>query len=610
MNSELIEQNIELFRNANPFGDTLEHCFVPWYLTERFGISGSVAIKQSADTNNGLKSAGYDKNVDGFHLEKKDEKITLFLIQGKYSADINYISSGIKDFTKTIEWLKSNLIHSSNEIGQENKVLRNLRAEFQQLTEDEKKIIILEFVVIHKCDLDHISIMAKTNAIRKSIEQEIREEIPSHDYKLSLEGPNEILSLQPTIKKASPSIEINFQGIKLGLNDNASQMFLGIGKLSDIIGMYNERRDDLFSKNVRLFITSKKNTEKGPSAKIKETLKSMSINSSKMEEPSKFAFLHNGITIEARDVKILDNDKLSMRDPFVLNGCQTIMASYLFGQKQSEKIDKIKWEQITLPIRIIDTSDENFVRKITITTNRQNPITASALRSNSSEQLGLETDFKKIKIFYERQEGAFEYLQDNNPKMISEQYSNSEWGPVYIEDIARALAAISGEFGIAKNVTDLFESDAAYDRCFSPKRIHSKHLLVFLQNVSNVLPLVLRNDLALDWKISVIKTGAIHYYIMCLLMRHLVKSKQLEFVEEYGREIWGKNQHLRNALAKHLDNRHSGIKGQIKERFMTLADTSQSSVIDAFKKMSNTLRLTDTIDCFTPFENFDEQLDT
>ena len=79
----IIEEQIELFRKNNPFGDSLDHCFVPWYLTEKFGINSTEAFKQSADTNHGYKSAGHDKNIDGFHLEKSENRIILYLIQGK-----------------------------------------------------------------------------------------------------------------------------------------------------------------------------------------------------------------------------------------------------------------------------------------------------------------------------------------------------------------------------------------------------------------------------------------------------------------------------------------------------------------------------------------------
>ena len=478
------------------------------------------------------------------------------------------------------------------------------------LTEDEKKIITLEFIVIHLCELDRMSINAKTNTVRKILEQEIREEIPTHDFRVYLEGPSEILSLKPSVKKASPNIEIFFKGINLEVRKNESQMFLGLCKLSDIVKLYHERMDDLFSKNVRLFIKSKTNTEKGPSAKIKETLKSICYNNSNMLEPSKFAFLHNGITIEARDVKLLENEKLSMRDPFVLNGCQTVVTSHLFiTLSKADKLNSELWEQILVPIRVINSNDEKFIRQITTTTNRQNKITASALRANEPEQIKLEMDLKKIGIFYERQEGAFEYLEGNNPKLISEEYPNSEYGQINIEDIARSLAAIAGEIGIAKSVNDLFESDAAYERCFSQKRTNSKHLLVFLQNMFNVMTLVLQKDLLLDWKESKVKSGKIEFHIICLLMRYLVKN-QMEFIKEYSIEIWGKNQNLREGLAKHLDNRHSCIKREIKEKFMTLTDTSQTSINDAFRKIVNSLRLRETIDCFAPFEDFDENLES
>jgi AIPR protein len=105
------------------------------------------------------------------------------------------------------------------------------------------------------------------------------------------------------------------------------------------VEIYRARKDDLFSKNVRLFLKSKTNTEKGPSGKMRETLNTMccAIDSENKNPPELFALYHNGITIYARNVSMKDQT-LILREPYVLNGCQTISTAYRFRYPVKAKV--------------------------------------------------------------------------------------------------------------------------------------------------------------------------------------------------------------------------------------------------------------------------------
>jgi hypothetical protein len=387
-------------------------------------------------------------------------------------------------------------------------------------------------------------------------------------------------------------------------------MYQGIGLLAELVELYRMRKEDLFSKNVRLFLSSKKNVERGPSSKIRESLKSICVDKDKPVPPEIFAFYHNGITIHARDVKLVDGG-ITFRDPYVLNGCQTVTTAYRFryGQKASSQVDLERWGRVAVPIRVIDTKDESLVRTVTVSNNRQNAISAAALRANDPLQIDLEHRLAEIGIFYERQEGAYEFLEDTDPDRLYRVYANSEYGPINIEDIARCLAASAGEISVAMNATDLFESDAAYNRCFSQKRVASIHLVTFMQNVHNVLTVVLKNDLGLDWTTSHVKTGKLGYFVFCLFMRYLAKEKLFRMVEDYARALWARDRTLRDEVAKQLDNRHSGIKGAVRDRFMTLQSTKMEGINNAFQRMEASLRLGGNIDVFELFQDFDDRFE-
>lgn len=593
--SEIREQ-VKRFKEQYAHGDDIQDCFAPWYLAQVYGVSATEAIRCSAESKQGFNGPGYDYGFDAFHLVREEAKPPiLVLIQAKYSDNEKLVAQGVKDLKKGLEWLKCALHSSETEYSRENKLLVNLRADLDNLTPDERLKIKLEYLVIHLNEEDDAIVNNKTRAAQEVFKDECRDTLPDVVFKIRLEGPRSIEHLPPPDHQPSPTKTIKFEGTALQVDQShETKMFLGIGHLSDLVEMYVARKEDLFSKNVRLFITSPKNVEKGPSAKIKETLKRICADKARTLEPEIFALYHNGVTIHARDVA-LSSGSLSFRDPYVLNGCQTLITAYWFrygsASRYTSHIGKALWERITIPVRVINSRDDELIRTVTINTNRQNAITAAALRANDPIQIELGQRFLESKVFYERQEWAFDFMEDHYANKLQRVYPNSLWGPVNIEDIARCLAAAAGEISTARNSTDLFESDHAYNKCFSHIRTSSIHFLVFLQNVHNVLGVVLKNDLELDWSKSYVKTGKILYYVLCLLCRFLVKSKVFNVIEDYGTSIVGKERSLRDEITKQLDNYHSGIKSQIQQRFMTLQETQIDSLNAAFQKMEKSLGL-------------------
>src|SRR5262249_55610832 len=149
-----------------------------------------------------------------------------------------------------------------------------------------------------------------------------------------------------------------------------------------------------------------------------------------------------------------------------------------------------------------------------------------------------------------------------------------------IVDLARSLSAVAGGtdlFNYAHHPNDIFESDQVYERCFSPKRLVSVTFLIFLQNLHDVLPMVLKRDLNLEQDEGAPKPGRLAFFAMCLLCRYLAREDKHKLVVEYGRSLWGRNKAFRDDIASYLGNRLSHIKGAIEEKFMTLSDGSAES---------------------------------
>jgi len=494
MNKNQVRSEVMKFRERTAYGNSNADCFPPWYLHQMYRISETEATRQSSEQSadeGGVR--GYDFGIDAFHLDRSEPQSKLIVIQAKHSDSLNYISKGFRDLEKCLPQLQVELAAVGSVVPIENKVLVNLRSDLNRLDTQVKKELNIEFVVIHLCDEDREIIGNRTRAAREDLKEAVDETFPDRVCVIKDIGPHE-MGPQQDIIAPSPWIPLTVNTVPLPVTVGHSEMYYGVGFLAELVEIYRQRRDALFSKNVRYFINKKSNIEKGAAGKMKQTLKQICIDNSL--EPEIFALYHNGVTIYARDIEP-SRKEIRVRDPFVLNGCQTIKNAYLyfFTPRNRTRINEEKWKRILIPLRILCTKDEDVTRSVTINNNRQNAISFAALKANDPIQIQLEERFRKTKIFYERQEGAYESLEDISPEIIEEEYANTRGRQVNIVDLARSIAAAAGEINFAKHRSDIFESDAAYNRVFSAKRLASLTFLTFLQNLHDVTSLVLKKDL-------------------------------------------------------------------------------------------------------------------
>ncbi len=355
-------------------------------------------------------------------------------------------------------------------------------------------------------------------------------------------------------------------------------------------------------------LQSKKNTEKGPAGKMRSALKQICVDAD--VEPERFAVFHNGITMLSGKVQQLDG-AVRIRDPYVLNGCQTIKNAFLFrvdGNLRS-KIDDDRWKQISVPIRIVETRDDELIRSITVNNNRQNAMSPAALRSNNSVQIRLEQRFRDRHIFYQRQEGAFDNIWAMQPELLEDEYENTQGKCVDIRDIARAIAAAAGETRLALHPNDLFESDAAYQRCFNEAtRLRSIAFLTFLHNLHGIIGLVLKKDLSLEPREGGPKASYFVFHAICLLVRYLAREGMHDFVVHWGSQVYGRDKDFREAIRGILNAYKSGIRREIQNGLLSLESTDTGKMNTAFERCKKALKLTDGIDPFQEFARLDQEV--
>lgn len=599
---------MEKFRERTAYGLSTADCFPPWYLHQTYKLSEEEAMRQSSEKHEGSRGCrGYDFGIDAYYLNLSGSKPELTLIQAKYSDSLRYISEGFKELEKYLPQIQMILDSGVSGESVENKVLVNLRSALKRLDPEARRKLDLDLVVIHLCDEDHEIISNRSKTSREELKEVARDSFLERICTIRDIGPRE-MGPQQEIAAPSPWMSLSLTSNPIPVSIDRGTMYFGIGFLAELVELYRERRHALFSKNVRYYLTKKDNVEKGAAGKMRETLKEI-CHPRKQEEtlaplPEIFALYHNGVTMYSHDIDPGERT-IRIRDPYVLNGCQTIMNAYLYSIDQRHKIEEGNWKRVLVPLRILSTKEDELVRAVTINNNRQNAIRYDALRANDPVQIQLEERFKKKMIFYERQEGAYKSLVDSSPDTVEDEYTNSLEGPVRIVDLARSVAAASGKTGWARHPKDLFESDRAYGQVFSQKHLMSITLLTFLQNLHDVIPLVLKKDLKLQQYGNGPKPGSLGYYSLCLLIRYLAKKNDCRFIREFGSRTWSRKTQFRKQVKRLLGNREAKIRNALKEKFLPLDDSETESLNDAFTRAEASLRLKSEIDPYEIFKNLD-----
>jgi hypothetical protein len=120
----------------------------------------------------------------------------------------------------------------------------------------------------------------------------------------------------------------------------------------------------------------------------------------------KFVLFNNGVTIVTRYFKPLGSNSYAMRDFQIINGCQTSYELY----RQRKTISKV-----LIPIKIIHTTDSDFISMIVRATNRQTPvpdeafITLTEYHKRLQNLFSVYSDQMLIKLYYERRSGEFRF---------------------------------------------------------------------------------------------------------------------------------------------------------------------------------------------------------
>jgi hypothetical protein len=561
------------FHVRHAVGSSPAKAFAAWWLWRRWSVEPLLAAAHATGGDEEIA-------INAFHIEERfDGEIPiLHLIHANYSNSLQSVRQGVKALAKVAQSVSDLLANVRSSTTTTYSILERLDTALRQLDADGsglRRRIRLRFELIHLCDDSPESVDKTLQSSRGTFDTVRNDMLAPFEVGLRVIFPPDELDVE-TVDPAKKPFSLRFAGEMVSDSSNV-RFFAGFGYLADLVGLYAQLGEALFSKNVRAFLY--KAQDKGPAKYMRESLRRACIptNGKFVDSPERFAMLHNGVSIAASSAE--QAESLILREPNIINGCQTVKNAALWvnDRQVASKIDHEVWTQIRVPLRVLITHDGDLVRDVTVSNNRQNAIRASAFRANDRIQLELADRFRyELQIYYERQEESFKNLKRSNPRFVDEHYSQSADKPLHMEHLAVAIAVAAERpaLSVATKPSDLFE-DPLYSAIFASSKTRNLKLLVFLRNLLAVLPLAIKDLKQSDAAFTAIPVGRFAYPSMRVLSRYIAKQRP-DLIEEFGSSVFasfGKDHRLRDQIRRLMRPQNSGLQ-QILKDFWWESDTN------------------------------------
>ena len=110
-----------------------------------------------------------------------------------------------------------------------------------------------------------------------------------------------------------------------------------------------------------------------------------------------FHHYNNGLVIVAKSYSIPhEKNRISLTGAQIVNGLQTVKSIYNAVSQKEVKLDELD-EECVVQVKVIRSSDAEFVSKIVQSTNNQNPMAIRNLKANGREQQSLRKKFVGVR---------------------------------------------------------------------------------------------------------------------------------------------------------------------------------------------------------------------
>lgn len=415
----LDDYEIESEENAIDFEKFANYCvFVSYSVTssEAFNVDAVHTGGKSNDT--GLDGIGI--LINGVLVDSKEDvddvagskgqilEVNFIFLQAKLEQNfkgdvITKTADAIRDFFA--DYLeKQPVLRRSKKIKDKAKLVQYLLNEYGKSIRERSKCEI--YYITDSCKEPGSGLQKRSKAKEKSLKDEL---LFLKDVSFNVWGSQKIEKLYRRSRLQVDNI-IKFEEL-LSLSASIKEVntaYMGVIKFSEFKKIVSDEKGELMSyifyDNIRGFL--------GPNNPVNQDIK----NTIDSESKSIFSLLNNGLTIIAKEVTPKTLKDLRIIDYQIVNGCQT---SYvLFNSKDRENID-----ELLIPVKLIQTDDEQIQNDIIKATNYQTKVEKEVLLALSEFPKSLEEFYKqfggedKRSLYYERRPGQY-YGSSVKPRQI------------------------------------------------------------------------------------------------------------------------------------------------------------------------------------------------
>ena len=496
--------------------------FALFYLIKRFQIPSAEATKF-------VDLTGNEFGIDGFYHDSRNR--TLFLFEFSFSED--HLS--FKDCLEKLALvgIPNIFCHASISEQYESKFPARLQ-EF--ISENREKI---DRIIIHPVFRGDV-----VRAEKSKVLDSLREYIESKKYIIDdhlgrqvdivfqvISSGSRLRSSHAFLTKQSLSYTIPFESSLTVQNEYGDELVVTFIPVITLYKMFSDLGDRFFEKNIRCGVNNGKMTTQ----EIRKSLRKVLADQEPVEN---FTFYHNGVTLTAQKVELQrSKHSLTMTEPRLLNGVQTVKTVKKYVDENSRRRVRLErvLEKVRVMARIVVSKEEEFLRQVTISNNRQNPIMPWNLRANDLMQLHFEDMFReKLGIYYERRENALEDLSDQE----LEEMNIASRKTIRIRKLAQTLLALHGDVDRISQTKEVFESDKWYHNTF-----REKYLSVDLRKILLIYKVHFRlgsivkeiHDLGSEKHDYV---GKIRNLVWCLVIQGLLNYNSFDkSVQEFGNSL-------------------------------------------------------------------------